>query len=65
MRSIGKRNITKLKQIVKEEMVKGIPNAIARIEDRIPLEWFEIWESAHDEIHRIVDDEVMRITYGR
>ena len=71
MRSIGKRNITKLKQIVIDEMVKGraeyaTPQVIReRIDARIPSEWYDIWESAHDEIERVVSDEVMRVLYAR
>jgi hypothetical protein len=60
MRSIGKRNTDKLKQIVREEKAKGIPGVRDRILDRIPESWFEIWESAHDEIYMIVEDEIMK-----
>jgi len=56
MRSIGKRNIAKLKQIIKEERQKGIASVDERIMKRVPGEWYEIWESAYDEISRIVDD---------
>jgi len=59
MRTIGKRNIAKLKLIVQEEMSKGIPNLEDRVIARIPEEWLDIWESAHDEIHRIIFDTMM------
>lgn len=71
MRSIGKRNITKLKALVAEEMSRGYtlgltPLAIHdRIEARVPADWFDIWESAHDEIERVTSDEVFRILNTR
>ena len=56
MRSIGKVNIRKLKAIVDSERAKGIPGLQDRVLRRIPDAWYDIWESAHDEIHRLVDD---------
>lgn len=68
MRSIGKVNIRKLSKIVQEEMDKRyIKGALAyfhpwnakskeAIIARIPSEWYDIWESAYTEIHRLVDD---------
>jgi hypothetical protein len=58
MRSIGKRNISKLKTIVAEEKAKGIPGLRDRVMARIPAEWYDIWESAWSEIQRVVEDEV-------
>jgi len=68
MRTIGKRNITKLKLIVAEEMSKGIPdpNQVRdQIMQRIPDEWNDIWESAWSEIERMVSDEVWKILNSR
>jgi hypothetical protein len=65
MRSIGKRNITKLKKIIKDELDnmnrfdQNYSAAKERIIAKLPAEWWDIWEMAHQEIHQIVDDEVM------
>lgn len=72
MRTIGKRNIAKLKRIIAEEYNrKDIFGNYQRglqlngaISDRIPAEWFEIWESAWAEIERVISDETSRLTYG-
>jgi hypothetical protein len=56
MRSIGKVNIRKLQKIVDEERTGGIPGLQDRVLRRIPDAWYDIWESAYDEIHRLVDD---------
>lgn len=74
MRSIGKRNIKKLQAIVKEEYNKKDlfggsayfgQNLRTQIESRIPEEWYDIWESAHNEIHRTVDDTITNLMYKR
>ena len=71
MRSIGKRNVDKLKRIVEEEMTSGYTQGLSqseiegRILDRIPAEWFDIWESAHDEIHRVMDDAATEFVHRR
>lgn len=71
MRSIGKRNIRKLKELVQDEMAacrdQGVYPHVAkeRIACRIPREWYDIWESAHDEIERIVSDEIWAILNAR
>lgn len=74
MRSIGKRNIKKLVAIVKDEYNKKDlfggsayfgQNLRTQIESRIPEEWYDIWESAHNEIHNIVDDTITSLQYAR
>lgn len=65
MRSIGKRNIAKLKAIVSAEAAKGIPGIHDRVIAQVPTEWYEIWEGACDEIERIADDELCRIIHQR
>ena len=72
MRSIGKRNITKLKAIVQEEYDKSRTSfstnqydLTEKIKARIPTEWYDIWESAWSEIERLIDDEVSRLIYQR
>jgi len=65
MRSIGKRNIKQLQEICRAELAThetGIPYTTieARIRARIPAEWYDIWESAHDEIERIIGDEEIK-----
>ena len=72
MRSIGKRNIKKLQAMVIEEYnrkdlfgnVYG-QNITAQVENRIPQEWYDIWESAHNEINRIIHDTITSIVYKR
>jgi len=56
MRSIGKRNIAKLKIIVIEEMARRQPDDMERIKSRIPEEWYELWEGAYSEIDRLIAD---------
>ena len=67
MRSIGKRNITKLKQIVRKEWESGYTQGAAvirdRVMERIPSGWYDIWESAHAEIDRLVDDELCKTVH--
>lgn len=66
-RSIGKRNITKLNAIVDEECQRvGFGQAAwDAIEKRIPAAWYEIWESAHDEIYMLIGDRVAHNAYER
>ena len=72
MRSIGKVKIKKLKAMVHEEAASakspygGIEWAIvdAKVKARVPEEWYDLWESAHDEINRIIMDEAMEIVHG-
>ena len=69
MRSIGKVKIKKLKAIIKEEFDNAKSNSLMgftsgidhkkldqTVLDRIPVEWFDTWESAYSEIHNIIDD---------
>ena len=66
MRTIGAHNIKKLKQIIKEESdLRNLfgdyptPKSLSEaIHDRIPDEWYGIWEMAHQEIERIINDEL-------
>jgi len=73
VRSIGKVNIKKLNKIIAEEIAKPTARTFStfchadvkeKIIERIPAEWFDIWESAHDEMHRIIEDALMAETYG-
>ena len=72
-RSIGKRNIDKLKRIVAEEYARkdlfGQPPSGKALHyaigERVPVEWFDIWESAWAEIERIIYDEISALTYRR
>jgi hypothetical protein len=72
MRSIGKRNIDKLKKIVAEECAvsrqySDYIGAVTRgrIRARVPEAWEDIWESAGCEIDRIIDDEMSRIRHQK
>ena len=67
MRSIGKVNIRKLKKIVAEEYAKKTRDCRERIAARLHAEhedWYESWESAWNEIERLVEDELSAWTYG-
>jgi hypothetical protein len=64
-RTIGKVKIRKLKAIIREEIANeklklfsdfNWKNVDEKVIDRLPLEWWDIWESGHDEIHRILND---------
>jgi len=77
MRSIGKWKIKKLKKIIHEEYNKkprfGRPwmsrdnyqTLVDTINERIPEEWYDTWESAWSEIDRLVRDELTNLIYGR
>lgn len=70
MRSIGKVNIKKLNKIIEQEYkAKQDANRVfgmnmnylgleSKIKARIPEEWYDIWESAHNEINRLIDDKI-------
>lgn len=64
MRSIGKRYIALTKDITRQ-LLKHDPNI--REDDIIqylPVEMWETWESADDEIRRIINDEIFKIVYS-
>jgi len=72
VRSIGAIKIKKLKSIVKDVVDKtndtfGIDfgNVVYKVEARIPKEWYNVWESAHDEIRRLVRDEVIEALHSK
>jgi len=56
-RSIGKVNIRKVKEIAMNEINAG-NNDIDSIIQKIPEEMFDTWESAHDEIQRIITNVI-------
>ena len=60
MRSIGKRNIKKLRAMVIREMpIVDSENVEERVERKIPEEWYDIWEGAGSEIDMIIFDTIM------
>ncbi len=69
MRSIGKVKIKKLQKIVQEEYQRQkdtfyIMSFVAlndSIRERIPNEWYDLHETAYQEINRICDDEIANI----
>ena len=73
MRSIGKVKIKKLHRIIDDNWtafrlgnicpgMRDIDFANYIIDNYVPVEWQDIWESAHDEIHRIVFDSIYKKT---
>lgn len=63
MRSIGKVKIKKLYKMVDDYVssAKYIGNwelSARVIESKVPASWFDIWESAHHEIPRLISDRI-------
>ena len=75
MRTIGKVKLRKLVAIVDDESAKAKktfafyqanPTEVRKaIMERVPEDWFDIWESAWSEIDRTVDDRLFAIAYGK
>jgi hypothetical protein len=74
MRSIGKYNIRKLEKITTEEIEKrrmpwGIIESYAGLDeaiiDRLPVEWWDIWESADSEIRRLIKDFIFNYKFSK
>ena len=73
MRSIGKRNITMLKAIIQQEIKRmdkpwcGMDYKLLtkNIEDRIPKEWYDIWEMSYSQIENIINDELCNYSHRR
>ena len=71
-RTIGKVKIKKLKELVNKVIEEEHDNLFnmdisknaveEKVIDRVPEEWFDIWESAWSEINRIVQDEIWETT---
>lgn len=67
-RTIGKIKIKKLKEkvikVIEEEknnlfgMDVSWVTVREKVEDRIPVEWFDTWESAWAEMHNIIEDTI-------
>ena len=64
-------NIKKLNRIIEEEVKRpdhfgdvSYADIKERIENRIPAEWFDIWESAWNEIERLVSDGIWNAKRG-
>lgn len=55
-RTIGARNINIVKSLVKVAVSRGEKDVYSFVVGNIPEEMFNIWESAHDEIDRIISD---------
>ncbi len=65
MRSIGKIRIRKVVELTRAECAKD-KNAPAfviqeRVRTILPVDYWETWEMADQEINRIIYDEVMRL----
>ena len=65
-RTIGTTNIRRVKALTNQCLEKGFTDII-RIEDAVigvlGPDVMEIWESAHDEVRRIVGDVVMEAVH--
>lgn len=64
MRSIGKVKIRKLKKLTADMWKKNNHVSENEVICNVPFEWFDTWESAWSEIHRIVGDELRDLTYN-
>lgn len=65
-RTIGKRNIKKLQDLTdkigKERDWDHM--TFAAVFEQVPLEFYEIWESAAAEINRVINDRIAEVKYG-
>ena len=67
-RTIGVKNKNLIKRLVLAEQKNGIVNRASSVQavlDQLPVEMWDTWESAHDEINRIVDDGITNAFYSR
>jgi len=70
-RSIGKVNLRKLKGLVQNAIKEcstpynGTDYQKVRelVSDRVPDEWFDIWEGAYNEISNSIEDFIMEAVY--
>ena len=62
-RTIGAANIKKLKQIVLAAWNKDNDIDEETIVDQLPTAWFDTWESAADEIRRLIYDQLMDLAH--
>ena len=71
MRSIGVKNINTVKRLTKEAIKKrtmpwGETGSYTGIEeevvDQLPIELWDIWEMADQQIKRVIDDVIMEGT---
>ena len=75
MRSIGKRNINKVVKLTHDELRKcetpwgqydiDYNKVEETVIEKLPLELWDTWEMADQEIRRIIGDELMKFSYGR
>lgn len=63
MRSIGKWKIKKLTALVEKEYSINRRVSADEIKDRVPDDWFDIWESAWNEIERLIEDKLNQLRY--
>lgn len=62
-RTIGKRNIKKVKEMIdqaRREGMTGISAITDKIIERLPGSVFDIWESSYSEVERICHDYIMK-----
>jgi len=74
MRSIGKRNINKVVKLTHDELRKcktpwgqydvDYNKVEETVIEKLPLELWNTWEMADQEIRRIIDDELTKFSYG-
>ena len=68
MRSIGAKNIRSIRTLTNGEMDKThshrdyhlipLTEVRAKVAREIPVEWFELWEGAYNQIHNVIDEEI-------
>ena len=56
MRSIGKKYKRLVKKTTLEEIKKGYDNLETRVINKLPVELWDTWEMADQEIRRIIED---------
>ncbi len=69
MRTIGKKNIEKVKQTTQDLLetckVVGQERILRAVRDMLPAELWDTWEMADQEINRIILDTIFEFAYGR
>ena len=67
MRSIGRKNINLVKKLTKEAIEKrrmpygeisSYQGIVKEVTDKLPVEMWDTWEMAHQEIERIINDTI-------
>ena len=59
-RTIGKKNIATVQRLTRVAVNRGEKNVQDWVMDNVDVNVFDIWESAYDEIQRVIWDEIWK-----